>query len=42
MNKAVSGKMTLERLNPDITVTAFTDKIAAENADVLVGTRISS
>jgi len=29
--------MTLERLNPDITVTAFTDKIVAENVDELVG-----
>jgi len=36
-NKAVSGKMTLERLNGDITVTAFTDKIVAENVDELVG-----
>ena len=37
-NKAISGKMTLERLNPDIKVTAFTDKIVAENVDDLVGT----
>ena len=36
-NKAVSGKMTLERLNPDIKVTAFTDKIVEENVDRLVG-----
>jgi molybdopterin/thiamine biosynthesis adenylyltransferase len=36
-NKAVSAKMTLERLNPDIKVTAFTDKIVAENVDALVG-----
>ena len=36
-NKAVSGKMTLERLNGDITVTAITDKIVAENVDELVG-----
>src|SRR5512134_2398666 len=36
-NKAVSGKMTLERLNGDISVTAFTDKIVAENVDELVG-----
>jgi adenylyltransferase/sulfurtransferase len=36
-NKAVSAKMTLERLNPAITVTAFTDKIVAENVDRLVG-----
>ena len=37
MNKAVSAKMTLERLNQDITVTAITDKIVEENVDVLVG-----
>jgi adenylyltransferase/sulfurtransferase len=36
-NKAVSGKMTLERLNQDISVTAFTDKIVAGNVDELVG-----
>ena len=36
-NKAVSAKMTLERVNPSITVTAFTDKITAENVDELVG-----
>src|SRR5512143_705903 len=36
-NKAISGKMTLERLNPDIKVTAITDKIVAENADAIVG-----
>lgn len=36
-NKAVSAKMTLERLNSAITVTAFTDKIVAENVDRLVG-----
>jgi adenylyltransferase/sulfurtransferase len=36
-NKAVSGKMTLERLNGDIAVTAITDKIVAENVDELVG-----
>jgi adenylyltransferase/sulfurtransferase len=36
-NKAVSGKMTLERMNPDIKVTAFTDKIVAKNVDDLVG-----
>jgi adenylyltransferase/sulfurtransferase len=29
--------MTLEGLNPDITVTAFTDMIVAENVDDLVG-----
>jgi len=36
-NKAVSAKMTLERLNPDIQVTAITDKITADNAEALVG-----
>lgn len=36
-NKAVSAKKTLEELNPDIKVTAFTDKIVAENVDKLVG-----
>ncbi|HXY53714.1 MAG TPA: HesA/MoeB/ThiF family protein [Nitrospirota bacterium] len=36
-NKAISGKMTLEKLNPDIKVTAITDKIVAENVDDLVG-----
>jgi molybdopterin/thiamine biosynthesis adenylyltransferase len=36
-NKAVSAKMTLERLNPDISITAITDKIVEENVDVLVG-----
>src|SRR5512139_3936104 len=37
INKAISAKQTLEELNPDITVTAFTDKIVAENVDELVG-----
>jgi adenylyltransferase/sulfurtransferase len=36
-NKAVSAKQTLERLNPDIDVTAFEDKIVADNVDELVG-----
>jgi molybdopterin/thiamine biosynthesis adenylyltransferase len=36
-NKAVSAKMTLERLNPDINITAFTCKIVEENVDSLVG-----
>ncbi len=36
-NKALSAKMTLERLNPDINITAFTDKIVEENVDILVG-----
>ncbi len=35
-NKAVSGKMTLEKLNPTIRVTAVTDKIAEDNVDQLV------
>jgi molybdopterin-synthase adenylyltransferase len=35
-NKAVSGKATLERLNPSIRVTAITDKIEAGNVDALV------
>lgn len=37
INKAVSAKNTLEKLNPDIKVSAFTDKIVAENVDELVG-----
>jgi molybdopterin/thiamine biosynthesis adenylyltransferase len=37
INKAVSAKMTLEELNPDIKVTAITDKIVAENVDTIVG-----
>lgn len=36
-NKAVSGKSTLERLNPSIRVTAITEKIDADNIDALVG-----
>jgi len=36
-NKAVSAKMTLERLNSEITVTALTDKIVEDNVDRLVG-----
>jgi adenylyltransferase/sulfurtransferase len=35
-NKAVSAAQTLTELNPDITVTAITDKITAENVDELV------
>ncbi len=35
-NKAVSAAQTLSELNPDITVTAFTDKIVEENVDELV------
>jgi molybdopterin/thiamine biosynthesis adenylyltransferase len=37
INKAVSAKKTLEKLNPDIKVSAFTDKIIADNVDELVG-----
>lgn len=37
INKALSAKKTLEELNPHIKVTAFLDKIVAENADALVG-----
>ncbi len=36
-NKAISGKLTIERLNPYIKVTAFAEKIDAENIDKLVG-----
>lgn len=37
INKAVSGKMTLEQLNPDINVTAFDVKITEDTVDELVG-----
>ncbi len=37
INKAVSAKMTLERLNPDIEITSITDKIVEDNVDKLVG-----
>ncbi len=37
INKAVSAKQTLQEMNPDITITAFTDKIIADNVDELVG-----
>ncbi len=36
INKAVSAKMTLERLNPNIKITAITDKIVEDNVDELV------
>lgn len=36
-NKAVSARQTLVELNPDISVTAFADKIVAENVDTLIG-----
>ncbi|HTG01978.1 MAG TPA: HesA/MoeB/ThiF family protein [Nitrospirota bacterium] len=37
INKAVSAKMTLERLNPEISVTAIPDKIVEDNVDRIVG-----
>jgi adenylyltransferase/sulfurtransferase len=37
MNKALSAKMTLERLNPDITVTALPERIDENTVDRLVG-----
>lgn len=37
MNKAVSGKATLEELNPDINITAFAEKITCDSVDRLVG-----
>ncbi len=37
INKAESAKMTLERLNPDIKVTALSTKITSETVDELVG-----
>jgi len=37
VNKAVSAKDTLERLNPDIEVTAITDKIIEKNAGEIIG-----
>ena len=36
-NKAISAKQTLNELNPHVNVTAFTDKIVADNVDDLVG-----
>jgi adenylyltransferase/sulfurtransferase len=36
-NKALSAKETLAELNPDIKVTAFTDKIVEDNIDRLAG-----
>ncbi|QWR76152.1 HesA/MoeB/ThiF family protein [Candidatus Magnetomonas plexicatena] len=40
INKAESAKMTLNKLNPDIEVTAFIDKITADNVDELVGNSV--
>ena len=37
VNKAISAKQTLERLNPDIQVTAITDKITEKTADKIIG-----
>lgn len=37
MNKAMSAKQTLEDLNPDVNVTALTNKIVSDNVDELVG-----
>lgn len=37
INKALSAKQTLQELNPDINVTALTDKIVSENVDEFVG-----
>jgi adenylyltransferase/sulfurtransferase len=36
-NKALSAKMTIEKINPDIQVTALTEKIVDENIDTLIG-----
>jgi adenylyltransferase/sulfurtransferase len=37
VNKAISGKTTLERINPDIRVTAKTTRIEPDTVDELVG-----
>jgi len=37
VNKAISGKITLERMNPYVQVTALQDRIEAENVDELIG-----
>jgi len=37
INKAISAKMTLERLNPNVNITAITEKIVEDNVDRLVG-----
>lgn len=37
INKAISAKQTLEELNPDIKVSAITEKIVVENVDHLIG-----
>jgi len=37
VNKAISAKMSLERVNPNIRITAITERIEADNVDRLVG-----
>jgi adenylyltransferase/sulfurtransferase len=37
INKAVSGKYTIERMNPHIQVTVLSEMIVAENVDDLIG-----
>jgi molybdopterin/thiamine biosynthesis adenylyltransferase len=37
VNKAISGKTTLERINPEISITTICDKIVTENVDSLAG-----
>jgi adenylyltransferase/sulfurtransferase len=37
VNKALSAKQTLALINPDVRVTAITDRIEAHNVDALVG-----
>jgi len=37
VNKAESARQTLTQLNPDIQVTAVTEKITAQNAETLIG-----
>jgi molybdopterin/thiamine biosynthesis adenylyltransferase len=37
VNKAISAQVTIKKLNHSVKVTAFTDKIVAENVDELVG-----
>lgn len=37
INKALSAQITLRGINPDVEVTAITEKITAENADRLIG-----
>jgi len=37
-NKAISGRNTIERMNPHIEVTALAERIITENVDELIGT----